>query len=203
MSTGVWPFGAQVALTEGRRLNPLSSWKTIQAFLALAFFYLGPAFVDPALDGLIIPLCRLSGRPLTAPAHPAEDLPDVSGVVLHPGGPLDHLGHPGQGPQIGRIAIGLRPLLQGPFHLGQVAVGHQARPAGRSGAFQGLLPSDLPELVPVRDRLVGNPEFTADVRLGHPLGEQVGSPHPGGLHGLEIPAWTDSGWCLVRAGSSG
>jgi hypothetical protein len=36
--TGVFPFGAQVALTEGRRLNPLSSWKTIHALLALAFF---------------------------------------------------------------------------------------------------------------------------------------------------------------------
>lgn len=29
--TGVFPFVAQVALTEGRRLNPLSSWKAIQA----------------------------------------------------------------------------------------------------------------------------------------------------------------------------
>ena len=37
-STGVLPFGAQVALTEGRRLNPLSSWKQIQAFLRRAFF---------------------------------------------------------------------------------------------------------------------------------------------------------------------
>jgi len=35
--TGVRPLGAQVDLTEGRRLNPLSSWKTIQAFLARAF----------------------------------------------------------------------------------------------------------------------------------------------------------------------
>ena len=39
--TGVWPLGAQVDLTEGRRLNPLSSWKTIQAFLARAFFLPG------------------------------------------------------------------------------------------------------------------------------------------------------------------
>ena len=39
--TGVSPLGAQVALTEGRRLNPLSSSKTIQAFLARAFFLPG------------------------------------------------------------------------------------------------------------------------------------------------------------------
>ena len=36
--TGVCPLGAQVDLTEGRRLNPLSSWKTIHAFLPRAFF---------------------------------------------------------------------------------------------------------------------------------------------------------------------
>jgi len=35
--TGVCPLGAQVDLTEGRRLNPLSSWKTIHASLARAF----------------------------------------------------------------------------------------------------------------------------------------------------------------------
>ena len=37
-STGVSPLGAHVALTEGKRLKPLSSWKTIQALLARAFF---------------------------------------------------------------------------------------------------------------------------------------------------------------------
>jgi hypothetical protein len=45
---------------------------------------------------------------------------------------------------------------------------------------------------------VGDLELTADVGLGHPFGEQVGSPHPGGLHGLEIAARADSGGCLVR-----
>ena len=38
VSTGVWPLGAQVDLTEGRRLNPFSSWKQIQAPLARASF---------------------------------------------------------------------------------------------------------------------------------------------------------------------
>ena len=61
------------------------------------FLYLGPAVVDPLLDGLVVPLCRFAGRPLSAPAHPAEHLPDVSGVVLHSGGLLDHLGRHGPG----------------------------------------------------------------------------------------------------------
>jgi len=186
-------LGAQVDLTEGRRLNPLSSWKTIQASLARAFFYLGPAIVDPLFDGLVVPLGGLAGRPLTAPAHPPKYLPHVAGVVLHSGGVLDHLGDPDQGPQISRIPIGPRTLLEGAFHLGQVGVGHLARTTRLSGAFQGALPPDQPQLVPVGDRLVGDPELTADVGLGHSLGEQVGGLHPGGLHGLEITAGTDSG----------
>ena len=197
--TGVCPFGAQVDLTEGRRLNPLSSWKTIQAFLVRAFFYLGPALVDPLLDGLVVALSRLAGRSLPAPAHPAEHLPDVSGVVGHTGGLLDHLGHPAERPQIGRIPIGLWALLEGSLYFGQVGIGHFAGTARLAAAFQGLLPADQPLLVPVRDRLVGDLELTTDVGLGDPLGEQVGGPHSGGLHSLEVPTWTDSGWCLVDA----
>jgi len=137
-------LGAQVDLTEGRRLNPLSSWKTIQACLARAFFYLGPAVVHPALDGLVVALGGLAGRALPAPAHPTEHLPDVSRVVLDSGDLLDHLGDPSQGPQIGRIPIRPWSLLESPFHLGQIGVGHLARTTGLSGAFQCLLPSDLP-----------------------------------------------------------
>src|SRR5450759_1892298 len=40
-STGVWPLGAQVALTEGRSENPDSSWKQTQALLRRAFFLPG------------------------------------------------------------------------------------------------------------------------------------------------------------------
>jgi hypothetical protein len=46
-STGVWPLGAQVDLTEGRRLNPDSSWKTIQAPRRLALFLCGATPVPP------------------------------------------------------------------------------------------------------------------------------------------------------------
>jgi hypothetical protein len=65
------------------------------------FFYLGPALVDPALDGLVVTLDGLAGRALTAPAHLAEHPPDVAGVIADPGHGLDDLGHPGQRPQIG------------------------------------------------------------------------------------------------------
>src|SRR5665213_3437935 len=76
-------------------------------------------------------------------------------------------------------------------------------PTRRSRASQGLPSSDQPQLVPVGDRLVRHSELTADVGLGHTLGEQIGRPHPGGFHGREIPTWTDAGWCLVRARCSG
>lgn len=62
--TGVWPFGAQVARTDGVRANPLSSWKAIHAPLARAFFYLGPALVGPPLDGLVVALDGPAGRAL-------------------------------------------------------------------------------------------------------------------------------------------
>jgi hypothetical protein len=39
--TGVRPFGAQVALTEGRSENPDSSWKMIHALRRRAFFLRG------------------------------------------------------------------------------------------------------------------------------------------------------------------
>src|SRR5487761_2011731 len=82
--TGVFPLGAQVDLTERRRLNPLSSWKTIQASLALVFFYLGPAFIDPTFDGRVVPFHCPPRRTLATPAHLTEHPPDVPRVILHP-----------------------------------------------------------------------------------------------------------------------
>ncbi len=62
------PLGAQVDLTEGMRLNTLSSWKTIHAPLALAFFYFGPALIDPLFDGLVVALYGPSGWTLAVPS---------------------------------------------------------------------------------------------------------------------------------------
>jgi hypothetical protein len=157
------------------------------------FFYPGPALVDPLLDGLVVPLHRFAGRPLPAPAHVAENSPDVAGVVLHPGGLLDHLGHPGERPQFGGIPVGLRTLLQGPLHLGQVRCTHLGRATGLARALQRPLPSDLPLLVPVGDGLMGDLQLTADGRLGDPLGEEVGRPHATGFHGREVPSETGLG----------
>ena len=121
MRTGVFPFGAQVALTEGRRLNPLSSWKTIHAPRPGRFFYPGPAFVDPLLDRLVVPLGGTTGRTLASPSHLAKHSPDVTGVVLHPGDLFDHVGHSSQGPQLGREAVGLGSLCKARATLAKLA----------------------------------------------------------------------------------
>src|ERR1039458_5098545 len=47
-STGVWPLGAQVALTEGRSENPDSSWKQTQALLRRALFFHGATPSSPS-----------------------------------------------------------------------------------------------------------------------------------------------------------
>ncbi len=88
--TGVSPLGAQVERTTRRRLASLSSWQTIQTPLARAYYYLGPAFVDPLLDGRVVVFGRLASRTLAAPAHLAQQRPDVPGVVFHSGDGLDY-----------------------------------------------------------------------------------------------------------------
>ena len=93
---------------------------------------------------------RPAGRALAAPAHLAQHPPDVPGVVLHPGHLLDHLGHPGERPQLGREAVGLGSLLQGPGHLGQVGLAHLGRTTRLAGSLQCLLAADRPLLVPGR-----------------------------------------------------
>ena len=77
-------------------------------------------------------------------------------------------------------------LLEGPFHFGQIGLAHLGRTTGLAGALQCLLPAGRPLLVPVRNGLMGDLELTADVGLGDPLREQVGSSHPTSLHASEI-----------------
>jgi hypothetical protein len=133
LSTGVFPFGAQVDLTEGRSENPASSWKQIQAFRRRAFFYPRPVLGHPGSDRLVVALDGTTRRPLAAPAHLVEDFPDMAGMVGNPRGCLDHLGHPLKRPEISGISMGERALAQlglEIFELALVELRHPSRPTG-------------------------------------------------------------------------
>src|SRR5215831_20311137 len=86
------------------------------------FFQLGPALIDPLLDGRIVALHGPASRPLPTPEQLlAQDVPDIPWVVDHASEPLDHLGHTLQGRHVGDEAIGLSAFGQGSFHLGELS----------------------------------------------------------------------------------
>jgi hypothetical protein len=74
--TGVCPLGAQVERTDGSRLTPLSSAKTIQARRRRALFYARPLLLHPAHDGLVVAFEGSASGALPCPVHAlAQDLP--------------------------------------------------------------------------------------------------------------------------------
>lgn len=71
---------------------------------------MGPPGGPPPLDRRLVPLAGPALRFLAAPALPAQDLPDVGGVVRDPEGASDDRGPPRQGPEVGAEPVGLRPV---------------------------------------------------------------------------------------------
>ena len=104
LSPGVSPRLAPVALTEKRRLDPLTSSKTVQAPRRRAFCLPGPLDLGPALDRRVVAPEGPPGRAPAAPAQAGEDPPHLA-AVAGDADPLDHLGHPSQGPQLGGEAV--------------------------------------------------------------------------------------------------
>jgi hypothetical protein len=107
----VWPLGAQVERTIGVSEIPDSSKKQMTALRRRAFFYPGPVAGDPLADRLLVALVGAAGRALQAPVQAvAQQLPDVGGVVGHPGDAPDDGGDAVKGPQVGVEAVGLGAL---------------------------------------------------------------------------------------------
>src|ERR1035437_7001730 len=128
-STGVWPFGAHVAPTEGRRLNPLSSWMQIHALRRRAFSLPGPLLLHPVGDDLVVTLYRTARRALTTPSHLPQDPPHVPRVVTDASQGFDHFRHALQRPHVGRVAVFERPLLQLLLNEAQVRLIELSPPA--------------------------------------------------------------------------
>ena len=180
------PFGAHVALTEGRRLNPLSSWKQIQALRRRAFFYPGPLLLHPVGDGLVVALDGPARRALAAPAHLAQDPPHVPGVIGDTGDGLDNLGDALERPHVGRVAVVQRPLLQLFLDVEQISLVELGKPARPPCGAQCSGSSSTPVGMPPAHTLARHLELARDIRLAHALTKQLSGSFAPSLHGTEI-----------------
>ncbi len=158
------------------------------------FFYRRPSLRQPQLDLLRVALPRLPGRSLQSPVHGSQDLPHMSGMILHPGQTLDHPGHPRQGPQARAKTVSSRPLQQRPFDLSELPA-VQSRWAPRSRRpLQRLGPPALPLFVPTTHTLATHLQFLSDGRPDQPAGsEQSGCAPPSVFQPLEIPSRSNKG----------
>jgi len=169
---GVCPRTAQVRVTVGFRLKPLSSRKTRVAPCATFFFQLGERLLNPGLNSLLIAFQGTRFWLLRTESELVEQLPDVIGVIPHPEAHPDDLPHTGGRPT--RVGVA-RCQRSGAQQLPQLSAlfGTQARcRPRRSGGLEG---SSLPEtLFPSADRTLGNTEhfrngLGADLAFGQEL----------------------------------
>src|SRR4029453_8057064 len=183
--TGVWPRGAQVLRTTGSSDTPDSSQNTTTARRRRALRQiLRPVLGHPAGDGLLVALDGAAGRALQPPAHAAQQLPGVAGMVAVTGPLLDHRGDAGQGPVVGVKAVGAGALAQRGLQVVELLVGKARVAPGRATAGQRLQPALAPAGVPAADVLAGHPELAGDLGLGVAGGKQRPGLHADGFEGL-------------------
>ncbi len=97
-----------------------------------------PALGAPALDGHLVAFPGPTLRLLATPSFPAEDLPDVGGVVADAKGAGDDFGDSGQRPQIGTEPVRPSPPQEGLQQLGALSRCDPRRPPRRWLGPQGI-----------------------------------------------------------------
>jgi hypothetical protein len=188
----VWPRGAQVERTIGVSEIPDSSKKQMTAPRRLAFFYPRPVAGDPLADRLLVALPGAAGGALQRPAElVAQQLPDVGGVVTHPGGAPDDFCDAAKGPQVGVEAVGLGALQQRLLDSVQLRWGQLGRAAGRANAGKAVGAVGLPALVPAADGLAGDAQGAGHLGLVDALLEELGGVQAAALKGVAVPAFGD------------
>src|SRR5215218_1306413 len=197
--TGVLPRGAQVRRVTGSSEAPLSSQNTITARRRRALRQiLRPVLSHPAGNRLLVTLHRPAGGTLQPPAHAAQQLPGVAGMVTGPGEPLDHGGDAGQGPVVGVEAVGAGALAQRGIQVLELLVVKARVGPGGAAACQRLQPALSPAGVPAADVLAGHPELAGDLGLGAASGKQRSGLHADSFERLAVtqaPGVTAiSGW---------
>src|SRR4029453_4025018 len=171
--TGVTPRGAQVRRVTGNSEAPLSSQNTSTARRRRALRQiLRPVLGHPTGDGLLVTLDGAAGGALQPPAHAAQQLPGVAGMVAVTGPLLDHGGDAGQGPVVGIEPVGAGALTERLVQVVELLVIKTRGRPGRATAGQRLRPTRLPAGVPAADVLAGHPEGAGDLGLALAGGEQ-------------------------------
>src|SRR4029453_5564728 len=165
--TGVWPRGAQVRRTTGSSEAPLSSQNTITARRRRALRrILGPVLGDPAGDRPLVPLWGAGGGGLEPPAHAAQQLPGVAGMVAVTGELFDHRGNAGQGPVVGVEAAGAGALAQRGIQVVELLVGRARVRPGGGAACQRLQSALVPAGMPAAGVFGGPPPPGGDPAFG-------------------------------------
>src|SRR5215216_5150494 len=181
--TGVCPRGAQVRRVTGNSEAPDSSQNTITARRRRALRQiLRPVLGHPAGDGLLVALDGAAGGTLQPPAHAAQQLPGVAGMVAGPGESLDHGGDAGKGQVVGVEAAGAGTLAQRGIQVVELLVVKARVGPGRPTACQRFQPARLP----AGDVLAGHPQFTGDLGLGAASGKQRPGLHADVFEGLAV-----------------
>ncbi len=96
----------------------------------------------------LVPFPGLRLGLLATPPQADQEAPDVIGVVVDSKAPVDDLGDPAGGPQIGGIAGGLRPGQKEFDQRGRLSFEEFGRPARRGLGRQALAAPFLEELAP-------------------------------------------------------
>ena len=78
-----------------------------------------------------------------APAHPAQETPDVVTVIADPELALDHLGDAGGRPEVGAVARGNRSLQEGLLQGAPLLLGELGRPARGGLNLESILSTGL------------------------------------------------------------
>src|SRR5437773_83557 len=84
------------------------------------FFYCRPLLLQPKLHLFLVALASSLGGTLQTPVHGSQNLPNMTGVIVHPSQALDNLGHARQRPQIRVKTVRPRALSERLVHLPQM-----------------------------------------------------------------------------------
>ncbi len=155
------------------------------------------------LDGGFVTFLGAPSRSLPAPAHVAEQAPDVAGVIDDAGSLRDHLGDALERPDLGGVPAGSSPLKEHGLHGDQLLVGEFGMPPEALGELQCGNAALLPQRKPPAGRLTADAELGGHPSRANPLGEEGGGPFSALLESNEQLRRTARSARIVGVGGAG